>query len=133
LKDIQSYTSFSQAHLVTPSLDNIPEGKTAKVKVTLHAAGFANGYQAVLAVQHDKSFNLVGSNTQTNKSKLDLTTNAQTITFNGGITQLDEFTVELSGLVKGDRIAFGPTTESDASNKNMMLISDMTIQILEID
>jgi len=120
-------------HLVTPSLNNIPEEKTAKVKVTLHAAGFANGYQAVLAVQHDKSFHLVGSNTQTNKKTLDLETNVQTITFNGGITQLDEFTVELSGLVKGDRIAFGPTTESDASNKNMMLISDMTIQILEIN
>lgn len=120
-------------HLVTPSLDNIPEGKTAKVKVTIHAAGYAKGYQAVLAVQHDKSFNLVGSNTQTNKKTLDLSSNIQTITYNDGISQLDEFAVELSGLVKGDRIAFGPTTESDTSSKNMMLISDMTIQIVEIN
>ncbi len=119
-------------HLITPTLDNIPEDKTATVKVTLHAAGYASGNNAVLAVQHGKSFNNFSSGTQTNKQKVNLTDNIQTITFKGGISQLDEFSVTLEGLVKGDRIAFGPTSETAAANTNMMLISDMTIELVEI-
>ena len=118
-------------HIITPALDNIPDGKTAKVIVTVHAAGYASGKEAAFAVQHDKKFNLVGSSTQTNKNTLDLTTNVQTITYKGGLTQLDEFSVTLEGLVKGDRIAFGPTTETAKDNGNMMIISDMTIELLE--
>ena len=119
-------------HIITPSLDNIPDGKIATVKVTVHAAGYSSGYQAAFAVQHDKTFNLVGSGTQTNKKTLDLTTNVETITYQGDISQVDEFSVTLSGLVKGDRIAFGPTSETAVANTNMMLISDMTIELVEI-
>ena len=41
--------------------------------------------------------------------------------------------IEATGVVKGDRIAFGPTSETAKDNANMMLISDMTSQILEIN
>ena len=129
-------------HIITPELINIPEGKSAKLKVTLHAAGYASGVKAVLAVQHMKISNEISSGTQTNKGKdeqgrdapmLNLTDNSQTITYSGGLTKLTEFEIVLDGVVKGDRLAFGPTVEIPAkSNNNMMLISDMTIQILEL-
>ena len=78
----------------------------------------------------------------TNKDKLNLTENAQTITYTGGLTNLEEFTVTIEGVKKGDRIAFGPTETAVTvngtaqyvkTNANMMLISDMTIQILELE
>ncbi len=129
-------------HIITPELINIPEGKSAKLKVTLHAAGYASGAKAVLAVQHMKISNEISSGTQTNKGKdeqgrdapmLNLTDNSQTITYSGGLTKLTEFEIVLDGVVKGDRLAFGPTVEIPAkSNNNMMLLSDMTIQILEL-
>ena len=120
-------------HIITPKLENIPEGKTAMVKVTVHAAGKGSGNKAAFAVQHNISFNNLSSGTQTNKNKLDLDSNVQTITYGGGITQLDEFTVTLSGLDTGARIAFGPTTESAASESNMMLISDMRVELVDLN
>ena len=121
-------------HIITPKLDNIPAGKSAKLKVTLHAAGKASGGQAVLAVQHNLTFNEISYGNQTNKNTLNLTSNTKTITFDGGITNLQEFEVTIDGVVSGDRIAFGPTTETNtgSDNTNMMLISDMTVQIEEL-
>jgi len=119
-------------HLITPALNNIPEGVLAKLKITFHAAGYVSGGKAVMAVQHGTSFNEISSGTQTNKDKVNLTSNVQSITFTGGITNLEEFEVTLEGVVKGDRIAFGPEAEKKETNSNMMLISDMTIQILEL-
>ena len=127
-----STTSYG-THLVTPALDNIPEGKTAKVSVTFHAAGTASGNISMLAVQHDKKFNLIGGGTQTNKNTLDLASNTKTFSYTGGLTVLSEFTVELDGLVQGDRIAFGPTSETAKDKSNMMIISDVTIRLLEIN
>ena len=130
-------------HLITPKLDNIPEGKKAKLEVTIHAAGYQSGYKAVLAVQKSSvSFSAMNSGTKTNKDKLDLTTNAETITYTGGLTTLGEFTVTLEGVEHGDRIAFGYTETSITvngsyqyvkTNANMMLISDMTVKILELE
>ena len=119
-------------HLLTPELKNIPEGKTAKLKVTLHAAGLVAGNKAVLAVQHGTSFSEISSGTQTNKNKVNLTDNVQTITYSGGISTLSEFEVTLDGVVNGDRIAFGPEKELASGNSNMMLLSDMTVQIVEL-
>ena len=127
-----STTSYG-THIITPELTSIPEGKTAKLKVTIHASGKVSGGEAVFAVQHNKTFNEISSNTQTNKNKLDLSSNIQTITFNGGITNLEEFEVTIEGVVKGDRIAFGPTSETVKDNSNMMLFSDMTIEIIELN
>lgn len=126
-----STTSYG-THIITPQLNNIPEGKTAKLKVTVHAAGRSSGGQAAFAVQRGISFNEISSGTQTNKEKLDLSTNVQTITFNGGITSLEKFEVTIDGVVNGDRIAFGPTSETAKENTNMMLISDMTVEIVEL-
>ena len=120
-------------HIITPELKNIPQGTTAKLKVTLHAAGSVASSDAVLAVQHGISFNEISSGTQTNKNKLDLSTNVKSMTFSGGLTSLEEFEIVLDGVVSGDRIAFGPPTETAVSNANMMLISDMTVQILELN
>ena len=119
-------------HIITPKLECIPEGTIAKLKVTVHAAGKTSGGKAVLAVQHGTSFSEISSNTQTNKDKLNLTSNVESITFSGGLTNLEEFEVTIEGVVKGDRIAFGPEVEKKETNSNMMLISDMTIQILEL-
>lgn len=126
-----STTSYG-THILTPELDNIPEGKTAKLKVTLHAAGKLSGGEAAIAVQHGTSFNEISSGTQTNKNKVNLTSNVKTITFSGGITNLEEFEVEIDGVVNGDRIAFGPTTETASSQGNMMILSDFTVQIVEL-
>ena len=130
-------------HLITPKLNNIPEDKKAKLEVTIHAAGYQSGYEAVLAVQKGSvSFNALSSGTKTNKDKLDLTTNKATITYTGGFTTLGEFTVTLEGVQNGDRIAFGPTetavTVSGSaqyvkSNANMMLISDMTVTLVGLE
>lgn len=125
-------TASYGTHIVTPELTSIPEGKTAKLKVTVHASGYTSGGPAVFAVQHGKSFYEISHNNQTNKNTLDLTSNIQTITYEGGITNLQEFEVTLDGVVSGDRIAFGPTTETAKSN-NMMIISDMTVQIIELN
>ena len=126
-----STTSYG-THIITPELINIPDDTSAKLLITLHAAGKYSGGKAVLAVQHNKSFSQISSGTETNKNKLDLTSNIQTITFEGGITNLQEFEVTIDGVVNGDRIAFGPTSETDKSNANMMILSDMTIEILEL-
>ena len=126
-----STTSYG-THILTPALNSIPEGKSAKLKITLHAAGKSSGGNAVLAVQHGISFSEISSGTQTNKNKLNLTSNIQTITFNGGITSLEAFEVEIDGVEHGDRIAFGPTTESAKDSSNMMLLSDFTVQIIEL-
>ena len=119
-------------HIVTPELTSIPEETSATLKVTVHAAGKVSGKQAVFAVQHGKSFYEISSGKETNKTTLDLSTNIQTITYNGGITNLEEFEVTLEGVVKGDRIAFGPTSEKTEENSNMMIITDMTVQIIEL-
>lgn len=126
-----STTSYG-THIVTPELASIPEGMTAKLKITVHAAGKVSGKQAVFAVQRGKSFYEISHSNQTNKNTLDLTTNIQTITYSGGITNLEEFEVTIDNVVKGDRIAFGPTSETLKDNSNMMLISDMTVQIIEL-
>lgn len=126
-------TSSYGTHILTPPLNSIPSDKTATVKVTLHAAGMVSGNQAVLAVQHGISFNEFSSSSVTNKNKLDLESKVETITYTGGITVLDEFEVTIEGIVSGDRIAFGPTSQSLSGNKNMMLLSDMTIQIIDLE
>ena len=124
-------------HILTPQLNSIPDGMTAKLKVTVHAAGKSSGGKAAIAVQHGTSFYEISSNNQTNKASaghpVDLTTNVETITFNGGITSLEKFEVTLDGVVSGDRIAFGPTSETASDNSNMMIISDMTVEILELN
>lgn len=127
-----STTSYG-THIVTPKLTCIPENMTATLKITLHASGKVSGKQAVLAVQHDKSFYEISAGNQTNKNTLDLSTNVETITFSGGITNLEEFEVTIGGVVSGDRIAFGPTSETLKDNSNMMIISDMTVQIIELE
>jgi hypothetical protein len=63
---------------------------------------------------------------------LNLSDNVQTITYSGGITSLEEFEVILDGVESGDRIAFGPEKEKASGNSNMMLLSDFTVQIIEL-
>ena len=125
-------TSSYGTHIITPELTNIREGKIATLKITLHAAGKLSGGEAALAVQRGKTFSEISSGTQTNKNKLDLSSNVETITFNGGITNLEGFEVTIDGVVKGDRIAFGPTAETNTGNSNMMILSDMTITLVEL-
>lgn len=124
-----SYTT----HVITPKLGRIPAGMSAKIQVTVHASGVKSGQKARIAVQDSGiSFSEVGSGTETNKNKLQLDDNYQEFTFTGGFTVLGEFTVTLDGVKQNDRLAFGPGWTNQASTDNQMILSDMTVTILEL-
>lgn len=121
-------------HIISSALNNIPSGKTAKVQISGHAAGYVDGSTAVIAVQPaSTSFYLIKSNNQTNKGKVDLSSNVASFTLSGGVTNLQSFVVELDGLRTGDRIAFGPPAELAETDSNIMLLSDITVKILELN
>ena len=121
-------------HLISPGLSNIPEGKTAKIEVTVHAAGYSSGSKGILAIQSSsKSFYPISGSKETNTSVLDFDTNVKELNYTGGFSTLGEFTVTFEGVTKGDRIAFGPPGDSSVTNSNMMLISDITVKVLELE
>lgn len=120
-------------HMISPKLGRIPDGYSAKIQVTVHASGFKSGQIARIAVQDSSiSFNEIGSGTQTNKNKLQLDTNYQEFTFTGGFTTLGEFTVTLDGVKQNDRLAFGPGWTNTETSDNQMILSDMTVTVLEL-
>ena len=98
-------------HIVTPALDNIPDGKIATVEVEVTASAYYSESSgsfcttnAVVAVQTSDLNELTDEEINTNT--LDLETNIQNITL------LEEsawhtYKVTLADVVKGDRIAFG--------------------------
>ena len=120
-------------HLISPKLGRIPAGYSAKIQVTVHASGIKSGQKARIAVQDSSiSFVEIGGSTQTNKNKLVLDANFQEFAFSGGFTTLGEFTVTLDGVKQNDRLAFGPGWTNSESTENQMIISDMTVTILEL-
>lgn len=120
-------------HLVTPALDNIPEGKiaTLEVKVTARAyysesSGSFATTSAIVAVQPAGSCNELVDDTNTNT--LDLSTNKQDITLTEE-TAWNEYTVTVSGVGKGARLAFGAASDV-TGNDARMNISDIVVKIV---
>ena len=124
-------------HLVTPALDNIPEGKlaTLEVKVTASAyysessASYATT-SAIVAVQPAGSYNeLTSEESKTNT--LDLTGNIAPFTLTEE-TAWNEYTVTLSKVGKGDRLAFGAASNVTENNARMN-ISDIKVTVKALE
>ena len=124
-------------HLVTPALDNIPDGMLATLEVAVTASAYYSESSAafattsaIVAVQPAGSFNELGDATNTNT--LDLTTNIQPITLDAA-TAWKTYTATLTGVSKGARLAFGAASDI-TGNDARMNISDMkvTIKALEL-
>ncbi len=119
-------------HIVTPALDNIPEGLIATVEVKVSASAYYSESDgkfattsAVVAVQPAGEYNELTGETNTNT--LDLTSNIQPITL-AEETAWNTYTVTLEGVVKGDRIAFGAASDVTENNARMNL-SDIQVTI----
>ena len=123
-------------HLVTPALDNIPDGMVAtlEVKVTASAyysesSGSFATTSAIVAVQTASGINEFGDDPNTNT--LDLTTNVAPITLKEE-SAWNEYTVTLTSVGKGARLAFGAAP--DVTNNNArMNISDITVTLKSLE
>ena len=119
-------------HLVTPALNNIPEGMLATLEVEITAcpyfsessASYAT-FDAIVAVQPAGNFNELPDETKTNT--LDLTSNFQPITLDAE-TAWKTYKVTLTGVGKGARLAFGAHKDV-TQNSARMNISDMKVTI----
>lgn len=117
-------------HIVTPPLDNIPEGKKATVEVAITASAYYSASsgsfctdQAVVAVQNGEVTNMIGNNT----NALDLTNNIEKIVLEKQ-TAWKTYTVVLYGLRKGDRLAIGAQS-SVSGNETRMNLSDVKVTL----
>ena len=124
-------------HLVTPALDNIPEGKLATLEVEVTAcpyysetsAAYAT-MNAIVAVQPAGSYKELGDDPNTNDA-LDLSTNIQPVTLDA-VTAWKTYKVTLTGVGKGARLAFGAAAEVTQNNARMN-ISDMKVTIKALE
>jgi len=119
-------------HIVTPALDNIPDGMVATIEVEVTACPYysesSSAYatmNAIVAVQPGGDFNELISETKTNT--LNLTSNIQPITLEAA-TAWKSYKVTLSNVAKGDRIAFGAAS-SVSGNDARMNLSDIKVTI----
>ena len=125
--------SSKVTHLVTPALNNIPEGSVATVEVEITASAYyseSSGSfctdKAVVAVQTGEIGELLADATNT----LDLESNIASITLRKE-TAWNTYKVTLKGVSKGDRLAFG-ADKSVTKNEARMNISDMKVTIKEL-
>ena len=129
--------SKNVTHLVTPALDNIPEGKLATLEVEVTACPYysesSGSYatmNAIVAVQPAGSYQELGDNPNTNAA-LDLSTNIQPVTLDA-VTAWKTYKVTLTGVGKGARLAFGAAAEVTQNNARMN-ISDMKVTIKALE
>ncbi len=129
--------SSKVTHLVTPALDNIPDGQLATVEVELTASAYYSAssasfstLDAIVAVQAPGEFAELKDN---GKNTLDLERNTAPIALKEA-TEWNTYKVTLSGVAKGARLAFG-AEKSVTGNNARMNISDIkvTIKALEED
>ena len=118
-------------HLVTPELNNIPDGKFAELEVTVTAnryysesSGSYTTDKAVIAVQPAGSYDELAAN---GTNSLDLTSNFAPITL---LTDpnWNSYTVTVRGVSKGDRLAFG-AADGVSGNDARMNISDIKVTL----
>ena len=118
-------------HIVTPALDNIPEGKFATLEVEVTASAYFSESSgtfcttnAVVAVQTG-ALNEFLDDPKTNT--LDLSGNIQNITLDAA-TAWKTYKVTLSGVVKGNRLAFGAASDV-VGNDARMNLSDIKVTL----
>ena len=123
-------------HLVTPALDNIPDGMLATLEVEVTASAYYSESDgkftttsAIVAVQPAGDFNELVDDAKTNN--LDLTTNIAPITLDEA-SAWKKYTVTLSGVAKGDRLAFGAASDVTQNDARMNL-SDMKVTIKALE
>ena len=128
--------SSKPTHIVTPALDNIPAGKYATLSVELTASryysassGVYETEKAIVAVQPAGDYNEIGA--ESNKNTLDLESNIANITLPAEASW-NTFTVTLSGVCKGDRLAFG-AHKSAEKNTARMNLSDIKVTLLSLE
>ena len=124
--------SSKVTHLVTPALNNIPEGMIATVEVEVTASRYwsesSNSYatdKAIVAVQSAE--NDYGELVANAVNTLDLSSNVANITLPAE-TAWNTFKVTLNGVAHGDRLAFGANKDIK-KNEARMNISDMKVTI----
>ena len=125
--------SSNVTHLVTPALDNIPDGMSATLEVEVTASAYYSESsasfctdKAVIAVQSGTFSELLSGETNT----LDLESNIAPITLKKEVAW-NAYKVTISGVSKGDRLAFG-ADKSVSKNDARMNISDMKITLKEL-
>ncbi len=122
-------------HIVTPALDNIPEGKIASVEVELTASAYYSASSesfcttsAIVAVQTG-SLNEMTAETKTNT--LNLSTNVAPVTLKEE-SAWNTYKVTLNGVRKGNRIAFGAAGDVSENDARMNL-SDIKVTIKALE
>ena len=131
---VKLVASSKITHLVTPSLTNIPEGKSATLEVTLttspHYSASESKFEtdkAILAVQPSTLKELTED---TNTNTLDFSTNAVGVTL--ALTQdWTTQTITLDNVPSGARIAFGPASDI-VGNNGRMALSDISVKIVDL-
>ena len=123
-------------HVVTPALDNIPDGMLATLEVEVTASAYYSESDgkftttsAVVAVQPAGAYNELVDETKTNV--LDLTTNIAPITLDEA-TAWKTYKVTLTGVGKGARLAFGAAADVTQNDARMNL-SDMKVTITALE
>ena len=126
--------SNNVTHLVTPALDNIPDGKVATIEVEVTASRYysesSGAYatdKAIVAVQPAGTYNELLLGPTNGLNTLDLENNIANITLKAE-TAWKTYKVTLNGVSKGDRLAFG-AAKSIQKNEARMNISDMKVTI----
>ena len=121
-------------HIVTPALNSIPDGKVATLEIEVTASPYFSGSSAsfcttdaVVAVQTGALNELVD---ETKTNTLDFT-NKYDISLDEA-TAWKTYTATLTGVVKGNRIAFG-ADDDISGNDARMNISDIKIKITALD
>ncbi|MBR3074448.1 MAG: hypothetical protein IKH11_01655, partial [Bacteroidales bacterium] len=120
-------------HIVTPALNSIPDGKVATLEIEVTASAYFSGSSnsfcttdAVVAVQTGALNELVD---ETKTNTLDFT-NKYDISLDEA-TAWKTYTATLTGVVKGNRIAFG-ADDDISGNDARMNISDIKIKITDL-
>ena len=121
-------------HLVTPALNNIPDGMAATLEVEVTASRYfsesSNSFttdKAIVAVQTDTEIgDLVANATNT----LDLESNIASFTLAEEVAW-NTYKVTLSNVSKGNRLAFG-AAKSVSGNDARMNISDIKVTIKQL-
>ena len=121
-------------HLVTPALNNIPDGMAATLEVEVTASRYfsesSNSFttdKAIVAVQTDTEIgDLVANATNT----LDLESNIASFTLAEEVAW-NTYKVTLSNVSKGNRLAFG-AAKSVSGNDARMNISDIKVTVKQL-
>ncbi len=125
--------SSKVTHIVTPAFNNIPEGMEATLEVEVTASAYYSESSAsfattnaVVAVQRGEFDELTSNGTNT----LDLESNVQPITLAEELAW-HSYKVTVTGVAKGDRLAFG-AAKNVTKNNARMNISDIKVTVKAI-